>query len=244
MTMKFTTSRMANRMTPITTSPPIRNPPNACTTWPAAAGPSLPCERISRVVATLSDRRSSVVSSSRVGKLVKSSGRCRNIATIRTRTEAGERDGQAHVQQHGRQRHDQHRQQRHHAQRQPDVGAGEVGAQAVLEGGQGGGEGHCLVVPARTSLNRLSLRAACGAAIQVSIGLATVLAAPGLPRRCAPRNDGCGSTAQAVLGCPARFFHPASVGCIQVVPAILAVRPCSAASVVGWSAAPSATLRR
>ena len=88
MTMKFTTSRMANRITPITTSPPIRKPPNAATTWPAASGPSLPWLRISRVVATFSDRRSSVVSSSSVGKDVKSSGRFRNSATMSTRTEA------------------------------------------------------------------------------------------------------------------------------------------------------------
>ncbi len=88
MTMKFTTSRMANRMTPMTTSPPIKNPPNAATTWPAASEPSLPWLRISRVVATFSERRNSVVSSSRVGKEVKSSGRFRNSATMSTRTEA------------------------------------------------------------------------------------------------------------------------------------------------------------
>ena len=90
MTMKFTTSRMANRIRPITTSPPIRKPPNAATTWPAAAVPSLPRDRISRVVATFSDSRSSVVSSSSVGKLVKSSGRCRNSATISTSTDGGD----------------------------------------------------------------------------------------------------------------------------------------------------------
>ena len=74
MTMKFTTSRIANRMSPITTSPPIKKPPNAATTFPAAVGPSLPCDRMRRVVATFSDSRSSVVSSRSVGKLVKSSG--------------------------------------------------------------------------------------------------------------------------------------------------------------------------
>ena len=88
MTMKFTTSRMLNTIRPITTSPPIRKPPNAATTWPAASMPSLPCDRISRVVATFSDRRNSVVSSSNVGKLEKSSGRFRNSATISTSTDA------------------------------------------------------------------------------------------------------------------------------------------------------------
>ena len=88
MTMKFTTSRIKNRISPITTSPPIRKPPKAATTWPAASGPSLPCDRISRVVATLSDRRSNVVSSSSVGKEEKSSGRLRNSDTISTRTAA------------------------------------------------------------------------------------------------------------------------------------------------------------
>ena len=68
MTMKFTTSRIEKMIRPITTSPPIRKPPNAATTWPAASGPSLPCDRIRRVMATFSDRRSSVVSSSSVGK--------------------------------------------------------------------------------------------------------------------------------------------------------------------------------
>ena len=87
MTMKFTTSRIANRIRPITTSPPIRKPPNAATTWPAAVAPSLPWLRIRRVVATLSDRRSRVVSSSRVGNEVKSSGRRRNSATISTSTD-------------------------------------------------------------------------------------------------------------------------------------------------------------
>ena len=85
-TMKFTTSRIAKTMTPIRTSPPIRKPPNAATTWPAASGPSKPCDSTSRVVATLSDRRSSVLISSRVGKLVKSSGRTMNRPTIRIST--------------------------------------------------------------------------------------------------------------------------------------------------------------
>ena len=40
------------------------------------------------MVATFSDRRSSVVSSSSVGNEVKSSGRVRNIATISTSTDA------------------------------------------------------------------------------------------------------------------------------------------------------------
>ena len=88
MTMKFTTSKIANKINPMTTSPPIKKPPNAATTCPAAVAPSCPWLRISRVVATFSDRRSNVVSSSRVGKLVKSSGRRRNSDTISTSTDA------------------------------------------------------------------------------------------------------------------------------------------------------------
>ena len=87
MTMKFTTSRIAKTISPTTTSPPIRKLPKAETTCPAACGPSCPWVRITRVVATLSARRSSVVSSSSVGKEVKSSGRRRNSATISTSTE-------------------------------------------------------------------------------------------------------------------------------------------------------------
>ena len=67
-TMKFTTSRMAKTISPTTTSPPIRKPPKAETTWPAAAGPSCPWVRMVRVVATFSASRSSVVSSRRSGR--------------------------------------------------------------------------------------------------------------------------------------------------------------------------------
>ena len=88
MTMKFTTNRMQNSMRPIATLSAIRKPPNAATTWPAASMPSLPCDRINRVVATFNDRRNSVVSSKSVAKLETSSGRLRNSATIRTSTDA------------------------------------------------------------------------------------------------------------------------------------------------------------
>ena len=76
------------------------------------------------MVATLSDRRSSVVSSSSVGKEEKSSGRFRNSATISTSTAAVMRQRQAEIEQQRRQRQDQHREQRHHAERQADVAAG------------------------------------------------------------------------------------------------------------------------
>ena len=86
-TTKLMISRMANRITPITTSLPIRNDPNAATTRPAALRPSLPWPRINRVVATFSDSRNKVVSSSMVGKLDRSSGRRRKIATISINTD-------------------------------------------------------------------------------------------------------------------------------------------------------------
>ena len=85
-TMKLTMSRMAKTIIPTITSPPIRKPPKAATTWPAASGPSCPWLRMVRVVATFSARRSSVVSSSSCGKAVKSSGVRRNSATISTST--------------------------------------------------------------------------------------------------------------------------------------------------------------
>ena len=88
MTTKFTISSIEKMMAPTTTSPPIRKPPNAATTRPAAYGPSLPCDRMSRAVATFSDSRRIVVSSSRVGRLEKSSGFSSDSEISSTRIEA------------------------------------------------------------------------------------------------------------------------------------------------------------
>ena len=56
-------------------APPVTNSPNARTTPPAANSPSAAARvRISRVVATFSTSRNSVVTSNREGKTLNSSG--------------------------------------------------------------------------------------------------------------------------------------------------------------------------
>ena len=87
MTTKFTITRMANTMMPMTKLPPITKLPKAWMTWPAAPVPSWPCDRISRVDARLSDNRSIVEISSTVGKAENSSGVWMNSAVIRISTE-------------------------------------------------------------------------------------------------------------------------------------------------------------
>ena len=87
MTTKFTITRIVNTITPMTKLPPITKLPNASMTWPAAAVPSWPCERISRVEARLSASRSMVEISSTVGKAENSSGAWMNSAVIRISTE-------------------------------------------------------------------------------------------------------------------------------------------------------------
>ena len=62
----------------------MRKWPKASITSPAAPGPVWPSSSTTRVEATLSDRRSSVVSSSTVGNTEKSSGRFMCAATIIT----------------------------------------------------------------------------------------------------------------------------------------------------------------
>ena len=157
MTMKFTTSRMENTIRPMTTSPPIRKPPNAATTWPAASGPSLPCDRISRVVATLSDRRSRVVSSSRVGKEVKVERAVQEQRDHQHQHGGGDGERQAEIQQQRRQRQDQHGEQGHHAEREADVAAGREPARAGGEGCQevrgGDGAGHGLPLSVMAGLD-------------------------------------------------------------------------------------------
>ena len=62
-------------MKPTAKLPPIRKLPKASITAPAAPGPVWPSSSTTRVEATLSESRNSVVSSSTVGKTEKSSGR-------------------------------------------------------------------------------------------------------------------------------------------------------------------------
>ena len=72
----------------MTKSPLITKLEKPAMTWPAACVPSLPCDRMRRVVAMLSDRRSIVAISRMVGKDEKSSGRWIHSATIRISTES------------------------------------------------------------------------------------------------------------------------------------------------------------
>jgi hypothetical protein len=83
-TTKLMTTRMANTIRPTAKLPPIRKWPKASITWPAAPGPVWPSSSTTRVEATFSDRRSSVVTSSTDGKAAKSSGLTICAATIIT----------------------------------------------------------------------------------------------------------------------------------------------------------------
>ncbi len=85
MTTKFTITRIANTIIPMTKLPPITKLPKASMTWPAAAVPSCPFDRISRVEARLSDSRSMVEISRMVGNEENSSGAWMNSAVIRIR---------------------------------------------------------------------------------------------------------------------------------------------------------------
>ncbi len=87
MTTKFTITRIVKTMMPMTKLPPITKWPNASMTWPAAAVPSWPCARMSRVEARLSASRSIVAISSTVGKAENSSGAWMNSDVIRISTE-------------------------------------------------------------------------------------------------------------------------------------------------------------
>ena len=87
-TMKLMTIRMANTTTPITKSPPTTNPAKPLMTEPAASSPLCPPERISRVVARSSARRSSVATNRTVGNEEKSNGLSIQIATIRISTDS------------------------------------------------------------------------------------------------------------------------------------------------------------
>mmetsp|Transcript_70455 Transcript_70455/g.166055 ORF Transcript_70455/g.166055 Transcript_70455/m.166055 type:complete len:244 (+) Transcript_70455:1896-2627(+) len=85
-TMKLMTTRIANTIRPTAKLPPIRKCPKLSMTLPAAPVPVWPSSSTTRVEATFSDRRISVVSSSTVGKAAKSSGRTIWAATIITIT--------------------------------------------------------------------------------------------------------------------------------------------------------------
>ena len=87
MTTKFTITRIANTMMPITNWPPITKLAKAKITSPAACSPEWPPERIRRVEAMLSERRNSVVSSKTDGKDVNSSGFLMSSAVTSTNKE-------------------------------------------------------------------------------------------------------------------------------------------------------------
>jgi hypothetical protein len=86
-TTKFTMIRIAKTITPITKLPPITKCPKASMTWPAAAVPSCPRARMSRVEARLSASLSIVAMRSTVGKDENSSGSSMNSEVIRISTE-------------------------------------------------------------------------------------------------------------------------------------------------------------
>ncbi len=87
MTTKFTITRIANTIIPITKLPDMTKLPNASMTWPAAAVPSWPFDRIRRVDAMFSDSRSMVEIRRMVGNDENSSGAWMNSEVIRIRIE-------------------------------------------------------------------------------------------------------------------------------------------------------------
>ena len=88
MTTKFTITRIANTIIPITKLPPMTKLPKASMTWPAAAVPSWPFDRISRVEARLSESRSMVEIKRMVGNDENSSGAWMNSEVIRIRIDS------------------------------------------------------------------------------------------------------------------------------------------------------------
>ena len=123
MTTKFTITRIVNTMMPMTKLPLITKLPNASMTWPAAAVPSWPRDRMRRVEARLSASRSMVAISSTVGKAENSSGVWMNSAVIRISTDRMIEMASEQVEQDRRQRQDQHDQDGHHADREREVAA-------------------------------------------------------------------------------------------------------------------------
>ena len=86
-TMKLITAMMRNITRPTSTLPSTTKRPKASTTEPAAPAPSAPCSRISRVVATFSDRRSSVATSTNAGNALNSRASSMKRAVRKTPTE-------------------------------------------------------------------------------------------------------------------------------------------------------------
>ncbi len=123
MTTKFTITRIAKTMMPMTKLPPITKLPKASMTWPAAAVPSWPCDRISRVEARLSDSRSMVEISSTVGNAENSSGAWMNSAVIRIRIDSVIEIARNRSSTIARQRQDQHHQDGEDAERQREIAA-------------------------------------------------------------------------------------------------------------------------
>jgi len=74
-------------MIPITKLPPMTKLPKAAITWPAASEPWWPSDKINRVDAKFSERRSIVAISRIVGKDENSSGRAMKSTVISVSTE-------------------------------------------------------------------------------------------------------------------------------------------------------------
>ena len=129
MTTKFTITRIVNTMMPITKLPLITKLPNASMTWPAAAVPSCPRDRMRRVEARLSASRSMVAISRMVGKRGEFERRVDEQRRHQDQHRQDDRDRQEHVEHDRRQRQDQHDQDGHHADRERDVAALEKVAQ-------------------------------------------------------------------------------------------------------------------
>src|SRR3954447_16645789 len=120
MTTKFTMIRMPKTMAPMTMLPCITKLPKAWMTWPAAAAPSCPRPRISRVEARFSDSRSMVAMRSTEGVELERALDEERGEQDEHRECDGER--QQDVEQEGRQRQDENGQDRDDAEAQEDVG--------------------------------------------------------------------------------------------------------------------------
>ena len=82
-TMNCTIAMIKNTTIPTATLPPTTNLPKVSMIWPA-----WPCNRIERVEAMFNDKRSSVVNSSRAGKVDSANGVLTYIAIISNRIDS------------------------------------------------------------------------------------------------------------------------------------------------------------